>query len=81
MCSLCQIVGDSDPKILDTADVFEDRSLQRICSMDLFFFFFLLFFFPFTCYLHHIAFDRLKSHTPIFLPASLSEVSMCPLYM
>ena len=26
-------------------------------------------FYPFPCYLHHIAFDRLKSHTPFPCPA------------
>ena len=38
ICIPSQITGDSDPKILDTFDVFEDRSLQsmHICSMDLF---------------------------------------------
>ena len=29
-----------------------------------------IFFYPFPCYLHHIAFDRLKSHTPFPCPAS-----------
>ena len=46
----------------DTFDIFEDSSLQSVWSMDLFD--------PFPCYLHHIAFDRLKSHTPFPCPAS-----------
>ena len=29
-----------------------------------------IFFYPFPCYLHHIAFDRLKSHIPLPCPAS-----------
>ena len=53
---------DSDPNILDTFDILEDRSLQSIWSMDLFD--------PFPCYLHHITFDRLKSHTPFPYQAS-----------
>ena len=56
MCIPSQIICDSDPKILDAFDIFEDRSLWSIWSMDLFD--------PFPCYLHHIPFDRLKSHTP-----------------
>ena len=56
-----QIICDSDPNILDAFDIFEDRSIQSIWSMDLFD--------PFPCYLHHIAFDRLKSHTPFPCPA------------
>ena len=62
MCIPLQIICDSDPKILDAFDIFEDYSLQSIWSMDLFD--------PFPCYLHHIAFDRLKSHTPFSYPAS-----------
>ena len=58
-CIPLQIICDSDPNILDAFDIFEDRSIQ---SMDLFD--------PFPCYLHHIAFDRLKSHTQIPCPAS-----------
>ena len=54
-----QIICDSDPNILDAFDIFEDRSIQ---SMDLFD--------PFPCYLHHIVFDRLKSHTQFPCPAS-----------
>ena len=57
-----QSICNSDPKILDTFDIFEDRSLQSIWSMDLFD--------PFPCYLHHIAFDRLESHTPFLCPAT-----------
>ena len=53
---------DSDPKILDAFDIFEDCSRQSIWSMDLFY--------PFPCYLHQIAIDRLKSHTPFPCPAS-----------
>ena len=62
MCIPSQIICDSDPMILDTFDIFEDCSLQSIWSMDLFD--------PFPCYLHHIAFDRLKSHTPFPCPES-----------
>ena len=50
------------PKILDVFDIFEDRSLQSIWSMALFD--------SFPCYLHHIAFGRLKSHTPFSCSAS-----------
>ena len=62
MCIQLQIICDSDPKILDVFYIFEDCSRQSIGSMDLFD--------PFPCYLHHIAFDRLKSHTPFPCPAS-----------
>ena len=61
MCIPSQIICDSDPKILDTFDIFDDRSLQSIRSMDLFY--------PFPGYLYN-AFDRLKSHTPLPCPAS-----------
>ena len=62
MCILSQIICESDPMILHAFDIFEDRSLQSIWSMDLLD--------PFPCYLHHIAFDRLKSHTPFPCPTS-----------
>ena len=62
MCITSQIICDSDPKILDAFDIFEDRSLYSIWSTDLFD--------PFPCYMHHIAFDRLKSHTTFPCPAS-----------
>ena len=42
--------------ILDVFDIFEDRSLHL--------------FDQFPCYLHHIAFDRLKFHTPFPCPAT-----------
>ena len=61
-CISSQIICYSDPKILDTFDIFEDCPIQGIRSMDLFD--------PFPCYLHHIASDRLKSHTPFPWPAS-----------
>ena len=54
MCIPSRIICDSDPKILDTFDVFQDRFLQSIWGMDLLS--------PFPSYLHHIAFGRLKSH-------------------
>ena len=40
-----------------------------------------IFFIPFFCQLHHIAFDRLNSHTPFpgLINQYLSEVSRCPL--
>ena len=63
MCILLQIICDSDPKILDTFDVFKVCSLQCIWSM--------YFFYLFPCYLHHIVFDRLKSHNPF--PCSASQ--------
>ena len=62
MCIRSQIICDSDPKILDVFDIFEDRSLQSTWSMDRFY--------AFPCYSHHIAFDRLESHTPFPCPAS-----------
>ena len=61
-CIPSQIICDSDPKILDSFDIFEDRPLY-IWSMDLFDLF--------PCYLHHIAFDWLKSHTQFPCPAYL----------
>ena len=61
MCIPSQIICDSDPKVLDVFDIVEDRSLQSIWSTDLSD--------PFSCYLHHIAFERLKSHTPFPCPA------------
>ena len=62
MCIPSQIICASDPKILDTFDIFKDRSLQIIWSMNPFD--------PFSCYLLHIAFNRMKSHTPFPCPAS-----------
>ena len=59
MCIASQMICDSDANILDAFDIFEDRSIQ---SMDLFD--------PFPYYLHHIAFDRLKSHTLFPCPTS-----------
>ena len=58
MCIPSQIICDSDPKILDAFNICENLSSYSIWSMD-----------PFPCYLHHIAFDRLKSHrlVPHFL--------------
>ena len=44
------------PKILDTFNIFEDHSPPGYVKHR-------SFFYPFPCYLHHIAFDRLKSHT------------------
>ena len=54
---LCHAVN-----ILDAFDIYEDCSLQSIRSMDLFDLF--------PCYMHHIAFARLKSHTPFPCPPS-----------
>ena len=44
--------------------LFKVSSLQGIWSMDLLD--------PFSCKLHHIAFDRLKSHTPLPCPGTQS---------
>ena len=62
MCIPSQIICDSDTKILDVFDIFEDRSLQSTWSMARFY--------SFPCYSHHITFDRLESHTPFPCPAS-----------
>ena len=62
MCIPSQIICDSNPKILDTLDVFQDHSLQNIWSTVLFE--------PFASYLHHTAFCRLKSHISFHCPAS-----------
>ena len=63
VCIASQIICDSDAKTLDTFYIFEHHFRQSIWSMDRFA--------PFPCYLHHIAFDRLKSHTPF--PCSTSQ--------
>ena len=74
MCIPFQIIGDSDPKTFDTFDIFQDRSFQSICSVDLFLSVSLLF-----------AFDRLKSHIPFPCPASqLIDICLklqCVLYI
>ena len=74
ICIPSQIICDTDPKILDTFDVFQDHSLQSIWSMDLLD--------PFPSYLHHITFGRMNSlpSISIDLHVYLSEVSVCPLY-
>ena len=51
-------------KVFNAFNVFNVSSLQGISSMDLLD--------PFSCQLHHIAFDRLKSHTPLPCPGSQS---------
>ena len=51
-------------KIFDAFNVFEVSSLQGTRSMDLVY--------PFSSQLHHVAFDRLKSHTPFPCPATQS---------
>ena len=52
------------PKIFNAFNIFKVSSLQGIWSMDLLD--------PFSCQLHHIAFDRLKSHTQLPCPGTQS---------
>ena len=57
MCIPSQITCNCYSKVFNAFNVFKDSSLYGIWSMDLLD--------PFSCQLHHIAFDRLKSHTPL----------------
>ena len=64
MCIPSQITCDCYSKVFNGFNVFKVSSLQGIWSMDLLD--------PFSCQLHHIAFDRLKSHTPLPCPGTQS---------
>ena len=64
MCSPSQITCNCYSKVFNAFNVFKVSSLQGIWSMDLLD--------PFSCQLHHIAFDRLKSHTPLPCPGTQS---------
>ena len=63
-CIPSQIVGDivTHKYLIVSTFIFEDGSLRSIWSMVLLF--------PFPCYLHHIAFGKLISHTPFPCPTS-----------
>ena len=64
MCIPSQITCNCYSKVFNAFNVFKVSSLQSIWSMDLLD--------PFSCQLHHIAFDRLKSHTPLPCPGTQS---------
>ena len=64
MCIPSQITCNCYSKVFNAFNVFKVSSLQGIWSMDLLD--------PFSCQLHHIAFDRLKSHTPLPCPGTQS---------
>ena len=64
MCIPSQITCNCYSKVFNAFNVFKVSSLQGIWSMDLLD--------PFSCQLHHIAFDRLKSHTPLSCPGTQS---------
>ena len=59
-----QITCNCFSKVFNAFNVFKVTSLQGIWSMDLLD--------PFSCQLHHIAFDMLKSHTPLPCPGTQS---------
>ena len=64
MCIPSQITCNCYSKVFNAFNIFKVSSLQGIWSMDLLD--------PFSCQLHHIAFDRLKSHTPLPCPGTQS---------
>ena len=64
MCIPSQITCNCYSKVFNAFNIFKVSSLQSIWSMDLLD--------PFSCQLHHIAFDRLKSHTPLPCPGTQS---------
>ena len=64
MCIPSQITCNCYSKVFNAFNVFKVSSLQGILSMDLLD--------SFSCQLHHIAFDRLKSHTPLPCPGTQS---------
>ena len=64
MCIPSQITCNCYSKVFNAFKVFKVSSLQGIWSMDLLD--------PFSCQLHHIAFDRLISHTPLPCPGAQS---------
>ena len=64
MCIPSQITCNCYSKVFNAFNVFKVSSLWGIWSMDLLG--------PFSCQLHHVAFDRLKSHTPLPCPGTRS---------
>ena len=64
MCIPSQITCNCYCKVFNAFNVFKVSSLLCIWSMDLLG--------PFSCQLHHIAFDRLKSDTPFPCPGTQS---------
>ena len=64
MCIPSQITCNCYSKVFNAFNVFKVNSLSGTWSMDLLD--------PFSCQLHHIAFDRLKSHTPFPCPGTQS---------
>ena len=64
MCIPSQITCNCYSKIFNAFNVLKVSSLQGIWSMDLVD--------PFSCQLHRIAFDRLKSHIPLPCPRTQS---------
>ena len=64
MCIPSQITCNCYSKVFNAFNVFKVSSLQGMWSMDLLD--------PFSCQLHHIAFDKLKSHTPLPCPGTQS---------
>ena len=64
MCIPSQITCNCYSKVFNAFKVFKVSSFQGIWSMDLLD--------PFSCQLHLIAFDRLKSHTPLPCPGTQS---------
>ena len=64
MCIPSQITCNCYSKVFNAFNVLKVSSLQGIWNMDLLD--------PFSCQLHHIAFDRLKSHTPLPCPGTQS---------
>ena len=64
MCVPSQITCNCYSKVFNAFNVFKVSTLQGMWSMDLLDLF--------SCQLHHIAFDRLKSHTPLPCPGTQS---------
>ena len=64
MCIPSQITCNCYSKVFNAFNVFKVSSFRGIWSMGLLD--------PFSCQLHHIAFDRLKSHTPLPCPGTQS---------
>ena len=64
MCIPSLITCNCYSKVFNAFNVFKVSFLQGIWSMDLLD--------PFSCQLHHTAFDRLKSHIPLPCPGTQS---------
>ena len=64
MCIPSQITCNCYSKVFDAFNVFKVSSLYGIWSMDLYY--------SFSCQLHHVAFNRLKAHTPLPCPGTQS---------